>query len=121
MAKEFDLEAAKNGAPVQTRDGQKARILCFDKKHADYPIIALYGNGDGEFVAAYTLEGHFDTNTPNHPLDLVMKPTKHEGWANIYKSGELTCICGNIYDSQERAKSAAVSGYVATVKIEWED
>ena len=30
--KEFDIEAAKAGKPVCTRDGGKARIICFDKK-----------------------------------------------------------------------------------------
>ena len=33
--KEFDLEAAKAGKPVCTRDGRKARIICFDAKRKD--------------------------------------------------------------------------------------
>ena len=46
--KPFDLEAAKLGKPVCTRDGRKARIICFDAK-GDKPIIALVeakGNKD---------------------------------------------------------------------------
>lgn len=39
--KPFDLEAAKTGKPVCTRDGRKARIICFDKKDINYPIVAL--------------------------------------------------------------------------------
>ena len=40
--KPFDLEQAKAGKPVCTRDGRKARIICFDTKTlGDYPIIAL--------------------------------------------------------------------------------
>jgi hypothetical protein len=40
--KPFDLEAAKAGKPVCTRDGRKARIICFNAKTlCDYPIIAL--------------------------------------------------------------------------------
>ena len=38
--KEFDLELAKAGFPVKTRDGKKARILCFDRI-ASTPIVAL--------------------------------------------------------------------------------
>lgn len=38
--KPFDLEAAKAGKPVCTRDGRKARIICWDKK-GNYPIVAL--------------------------------------------------------------------------------
>ena len=43
--KPFDLEAAKAGKPVCTRDGRKARIISFDRKFlfkgVSYPIIAL--------------------------------------------------------------------------------
>lgn len=38
--KPFDLEAAKAGKPVCTRDGRKARIICFDAKCIK-PIVAL--------------------------------------------------------------------------------
>ena len=30
--KPFDLQAAKSGKPVCTRDGRKVRIICFDSK-----------------------------------------------------------------------------------------
>ena len=42
--KEFDLEAAKLGKPVCTRDGRKARIICFDRIDStglNLPIVAL--------------------------------------------------------------------------------
>lgn len=38
--KEFDLEKAKAGHPVCTRDGKEARILCFDRI-GHRPIVAL--------------------------------------------------------------------------------
>lgn len=38
--KPFDLELAKAGHPVQTRDGRPVRIICYDRKdnahHLDY-------------------------------------------------------------------------------------
>lgn len=37
--KEFDLEAAKAGKPVCTKDGRKARIICFDRNW-EYPICS---------------------------------------------------------------------------------
>lgn len=41
--KPFNLEEAKQGKPVCTRDGCKARILCFDKiSICSTPIVALY-------------------------------------------------------------------------------
>lgn len=45
--KPFDLEAAKAGKPVCTRDGRKARIICFDRNW-EYPIVALIECENGE-------------------------------------------------------------------------
>ena len=45
--KPFNLEAAKDGKPVCTRDGRKARIICFDAKRT-HPIIALISGPDIE-------------------------------------------------------------------------
>lgn len=36
--KEFDLEKAKAGHPVCTRDGHEARILCFDREGQVYLV-----------------------------------------------------------------------------------
>lgn len=44
----FDLEAAKHGQPVCTRDGRKVRIICFDAIGYRQPIIALVTNFDGK-------------------------------------------------------------------------
>lgn len=38
--KPFNLEQAKQGKPVVTRDGRPVRILAFDRKGC-YPIIGL--------------------------------------------------------------------------------
>jgi len=58
VIKPFDLEAYKNGAKIQTRDGHEVRIICTDAKDKDFPIIGLVTSCDGnEDVAYYTLEG----------------------------------------------------------------
>ena len=55
--KKFNLEAAKLGKPVCTKDGKKARIICFDKK-GDYPIVALVESEDGkEKLQDYKING----------------------------------------------------------------
>ena len=50
--KPFNLEEAKQGKPVCTMDGRKARIICFDRrlfyKNVSYPILALVECSDGE-------------------------------------------------------------------------
>ena len=44
--KPFDIELAKAGYPVCTRDGRPVRILCFDRKSVDgYSILALVDEG----------------------------------------------------------------------------
>lgn len=86
--KEFDLEAAKAGKPVCTRDGRKARIISFDRHGEDCPIIALVvdsKNAECEEVIDYTLDGICNENIINHnKYDLMMLPQKKEGWVNIY-------------------------------------
>lgn len=39
--KNFDLEAAKAGAPVCTRAGFPARIICSDARNEEFPIVAM--------------------------------------------------------------------------------
>ena len=57
--KAFNLEEAKAGRSVQTRDGRDARITCYDASGTERPIIALVdveGNGV-EQTLSYTEEG----------------------------------------------------------------
>jgi hypothetical protein len=68
--KEFNLEEAKSGKPVCTRDGNKARILCFDAK-GEFPIYALIEVDciDGtiyEYVRLYRDDGK---NTASNIID----------------------------------------------------
>ena len=68
--KEFNLELAKAGHPVCTRDGKPARIICFDAK-GSYPIVALLYNNDEEFVRTFTNEGFYSTGEESD-YDLMM-------------------------------------------------
>ena len=121
--KPFDLEVARNGAPVCTRDGHKARIICFDAK-CDTPIIALITTDNGEEITFdYLIDGTF-ANSENPDNDLMMLPEKKEGWINIIgKSGCDRAALGRIYKSREDAVESAKNNdmYIATVKIVWEE
>ena len=75
--KEFDLELAKAGHPVCTRDGKPVRIVCFDAK-GDYPIVGLEyntdleANIDEELPRNYTNEGfYYKTETSSNDLMMV--------------------------------------------------
>ena len=113
--KPFDLEAAKAGKPVFTRDGRKARIICFDTKGDPCPIIALVEENGIE--SAY----HYDKNGQNaynkSKLDLMMLPEKKEVWVNVYKGGLLDTKSYNT--RKEAFDKACPRDYVDTVKISW--
>ena len=56
--REFDLSAAKAGAPVCTRDGEEVRIICFDRICTIFPTIGLRRNVDNEeYVVTFTTDG----------------------------------------------------------------
>ena len=78
--KPFDLEKAKDGKPVCTRDGRKARIICFDRIDAK-PILALVRStdGKGEDVFDYFVSGKRLANALESDLDLMMLSEKKEG------------------------------------------
>lgn len=75
--KKFDLEAAKAGKPVCTRDGRKARIICFDAKRKDGEnIIALIPSRrypGFEYLVTYTNNGNYRGEHENG-FDLMMLP-----------------------------------------------
>lgn len=117
--KDFDLEAAKQGKPVCTRDGCKARIICFDAK-GKQPIIALLEREktDEEIIQTYSMNGRYYEFRKEDPRDLMMLPEKKEGWVNVYRS--------QIYDTFERATEAYKrtcndDNYLQTIKISWEE
>lgn len=115
--KPFNLEEAKAGKPVCTRDGRKARIICFDKKNDYYPIIALVETEGKEYIFQYTSNGEYlEGNENNSHSNLVMLPERKEGWVNVYNDTP-------IYDTKERAELGALTirKRIATVKIEWEE
>lgn len=121
--KPFDLEVAKQGKPVCTRDGRKARIICFDVK-AKKPIAALITNDDTEEVHFYYDNGRSD-QYQEYRYDLMMFPEKKEGWVNIYRDTDTGRIWASqsIYKTELAAMEFApkAKDYIATVKIEWEE
>jgi hypothetical protein len=64
--------------PVQTRSGQKARIVATDCKHNIYPVIALVERTPGrEEPYSYTVDGQY-IGGEESGLDLVNAPEQHE-------------------------------------------
>lgn len=118
--KPFDIQKAREGKPVCTRDGRKARILCFDRLCCDEisTIVACVLSKDGkdEDVIIYSSDGFIADKQHPYADDLMMLPEKKEGWVNVYKY--------QIHDTPESAKESLCKGitdYIKTIKIEWEE
>ena len=120
--KSFDLEAAKVGKPVCTRDGRKARIICFDRIDKFSHIVALITNLDGrEIIWGYEDSGACSNDNKNN--DLMMLPEKKEGWINIYKGGKMDAdfIYPTKADAVENMYPPMKDNYIDTIKVEWEE
>ena len=110
----FDIQKAREGKPVCTRDGRKARIICFDAK-GDKPIIALVEMGTAETPNNYPIDGKA-ISAKEASCDLMMLTEKKEGWVNVYSN----CL-GGPYESKECALKQKMKDCIDTVKISWEE
>lgn len=122
--KPFDIQKAREGKPVCTRDGRKARIICFDAKRKDKKsIIALVPSRDYpgfEDLIAYPNNGNYHGGHENDG-DLMLLPEKKEGWVNVYKEcdGEYY-VEKVVYKIKGHAvENASSQNYVGTVRIEF--
>ena len=66
--------------PVETRDGRKARIICTDRAHEQYPLLALLTASNGvENYASFAADGSFYAGMGESESDLVnVEPEKVE-------------------------------------------
>lgn len=125
--KPFDLELAKKGCLVQTMDGRKIRIVCFDAKTEKYPLLALIEENGVERSHFYTDKGEYIAFKSSPDLDLVMAPIKKEGWINLYKDKNEVWVGCDIFDTEADAikygeeRACAKEDYFATVKIDWKE
>ena len=112
--KPFDIQKAREGKPVCTRDGRKARIICFDLKNDEYPIVAAVENDSSETLFSYTTNGEIADGIESDK-DLMMLLEKKEGWVNVYKD--------SVYDTKDEALigRSESRGYIDTIKINWSE
>ena len=61
--KKFNLEAAKQGHPICTRDERRARLIFTEALNDRFPLVALIDDGDDEvsreIPETYTMQGRF--------------------------------------------------------------
>lgn len=127
--KPFDIQKAREGKPVCTRDGRKARIICLDRV-GDFPIVALTDDREykEEGVNLYDING----KGSNECFDLMMLPEKKEGWINIYNADTtFYYVDGRVFETKDEAVQEAKeevekgqrekNEYIDTIRVEWEE
>ena len=100
--KPFDLEAAKRGEPIQTRDGRKAQFVAHVPDCSPpHRVIALI-----EFspkISDYYETGEYEKDKETHS-DLFMAPKKRTVWVNFYNYADQSAF---YHDSEQAADRAA--------------
>ena len=119
--KQFELdEYLKDPSrKVVTLNGDSVRIICTDRL-GEFPIIGLVRTDNIENVTSYMNNGHVHRGVPSEG-DLFFAPERKEGWVNVYRQDDRL-LCGNIYNTESEAHlHSRTSGYITTIKIEWEE
>lgn len=123
MMKPFDIEKAKAGAEVVTRDGREARILAFDFVSSDgQPIIAAIYDGTIETISQHKTNGAFYTMARESNQDLMMAPVKVVKWIRVNDQGNGPYVVAKMFDSEQEAREAyPAATMVAIAPVEWEE
>lgn len=118
----FNLEEAKKGRPVCTRDGRKARIICFDRKGFEHiPILALIEiNGKEEYFYTYGNNGIWAKNGQETVNDLFLVKDMHEAWIVVFGSGGIYNV--QLFLDEGKANSLKEINNVKLIKrITWSE
>ena len=71
--RKFDLEAAKAGAAVCTINGEPVRIICTNRAHDFYTVVALVDVGGYEDMRSYTASGVYEISGRTRDDGLMMR------------------------------------------------
>lgn len=120
--KPFNLADALAGKPVMSREGRKVvRIFYAEEACENSQVICVFETGA---VFPYYKDGTYTNSSSVH--ELVMAPTKKEGWINLYQASFGRVPGDTIHSSEEDAINSAKKydrepHEFVTIKIEWEE
>ena len=127
----FNLELAKKGFPVKTKDGRAVKIVEFDlrsgiKGEFRSMVVVIPNKGADDTVAIYDQKGYYLGQKTADNDTLVMALPTTDGWVNIYLKKDGTVETGHVVWATEdlAKKNTTTSGgamRVATVHIAWGD
>ena len=99
------MKELNKNKPVQLRDGQQVRNVCWDFLFADgiIGIAAIVREKDHDLQIAWNNRGRYyrSLNTMSE-FDLINVPERIKGWVHIYKDGSVSAI----YSTKELADQA---------------
>jgi len=102
--------------PVQTRDGNKARIICSDRL-AGQSVVALIEHCGSEIIAWFYANGRSNSDNIDRPGDLVNVPEKHVRWVALYRAPD-----GSFHATLHKSREAAVNhGAISVRVVEFEE
>ena len=112
--KKFNLEEAKAGKPVVTRDGRRVIEVQVFNTRMDKPVVGII---DTRFVA-FTKDGKLNPIAETES-DLFMAPEKKSIWVNVYNDGDSLCLSKVKFDTQEECLQNITrkSQYIKTIEI----
>jgi hypothetical protein len=103
-----DIQSEENGYKgrykVQTREGNPARIICWNRKDDEYPIVALVEAYSIEVSLSYRKNGMYNSTDSTCEYDLLLVDTwepKFELWDRIVNRGITFDIVSIDYASKK--------------------
>lgn len=114
----FNLEKAKAGFPLTTRDGHKVRTLEIKEK-SSFPLKVMLESSGTILPFYYDLDGKCNLSH-TRDYDLYMDE-KAKGYINIYEISPFKYVASSlIYNSRNEAfeNKGSAFKYVKTVEIE---
>lgn len=100
--RKFDLDAAKRGEPIQTRDGQSAKFIAHvPEAYAMSRVLVLVS----ESVLHFNERGKSLSHTESQ-FDLFMAPSKRTVWVNLHPYAGISTSYGypaTVYATKEMA------------------
>lgn len=104
--RKFDLEAAKRGEPIQTRDGRPVKFIAHVPEVMEsHRVIVQY-----EELVALRFEDGRSFSDRQCGLDLCMAPRKRTVWVNVYYQRPCdwpVSLPTSVWDTKKDADEAA--------------
>lgn len=105
--KPFDLEAAKRGEPICTRDGREARFIAHVPDVVDqYKVVVMYHDDEyGKTISAFCENGAWIGGS-EESNDLFMPPRKAQLWVRAYRAPHGGIAISWAYDLKDLQKNS---------------